>query len=327
MMIRPLTILKTATIAVAVFGAGCQMKSPAIPPTAIETSSSSSSFLRRTSVSSVEPQESTLVSEVSIPINADVFLDKARFHDSANVTSTVFTGLPIAGVVNHHALASDFLQRFFNSLCDARPDLKRVIILAPDHYRQGSEPISIETFPYVTQGYVVPLDTEVLTALQEQKISAGSRAMFEREHGIGALIPFFARACPEVKIVPLAIRSDASPELLSSLTAKLAPFMTTDTFIVVSADMSHYLAEDEALRNDLTTETWLQTLDETAMLSATDDFTDNGRSFTVLFSFLKQLGQPIAFERIDHSISSRYGGDPTFTTSYLTGVWSVASEE
>jgi AmmeMemoRadiSam system protein B len=299
---RRLGILGTAALMAAVFGSGC---------TTLDVKSTPSKSITETRTPRPEP-----------PVNADAFLDVARFHASASGTSTRLSGRPIAGVVNHHVLASDLLTRFFRSIRAAHPNLRRIIILAPDHFQRGTDAISINTFTYASEGRVLSLDA---TSTQSVLVfgSPASRALIEGEHGIGALIPFLSREYADMEIVSVAIRADVPRERIRTFGASLAPLLNDQTMIVVSSDMSHYLSEREALKNDVKTEGWLRDLNRPAMETATDDFTDNGPSFVALFSLFEALNIQPGFQKIDHTISSQYGGDPSYTTSYITGVWSV----
>lgn len=257
----------------------------------------------------------------SSPINADAFLDPARFRASMSATSTEIIGRPIAGVVNHHVLTSDLLTRFFRSIRVARPDLHRLIILSPDHFKRGSDAISISSADYGSGGRFIRHDATSTRALLVYG-SPAETSLVEGEHGVGALIPFMAREMPNVEIVSIMIRADVDRDRARALGAALGVLIDDHTFVIVSSDMSHYLSEVDALGNDIDTERWLRDRDGAAMEVASDDFTDNGPSFVVLFSLFEALNVRPTFQRIDHAISSAYGGDPEYTTSYITGVWS-----
>ncbi|MEO5927874.1 MAG: AmmeMemoRadiSam system protein B [Patescibacteria group bacterium] len=305
---RWITSLKTATILVAVLGAGCAPVQPLPHQIPLLTK---------------EGQGEVPV-PLKIPINADVFVDPTQYRSSQNIATVSLKGRPIAGVVNHHALAPDLLTRFFRELHAARPDVTRFIMLSPDHFKRGSSPVTVGAFDYTTHGHSIKVDEDAITTLERSGATPASRQMMEGEHGIGALLPFLAREYPgDIQLIPIAIRSDVSRNDIAEFGKALAPFIDDHTFIIVSSDMSHYLTEAEALKNDITTGQWLTSRDLTAMSRATDDYTDNGPAFVALFSLLKTMKLELTFEQIDHSISTRYGGDPKYTTSYITGVWSV----
>lgn len=315
--------LMTAAILVAVLGSGCEGRSirgiPVLSPAELAS-------LKQSSAKNGYTPDLTKVgdAEKRIPVNADAFIDASRFRSSANISTVALHGKPIAGVVNHHALASDLLTRFFRELHASRPDVTRFIIIAPDHFKRGSSPITIGTFDYTTEGRTIAIDNVAVEQLQRAGATSASRLMMEGEHGVGALVPFLAREYPSNStIVPVAIRSDVSRALAADFGNTIASLVDDHTFVIVSSDMSHYLSESEALTNDVATEKWLSSRDATAMGRATDDYTDNGPAFVALFSLLETKKLKPTFERIDHSISTKYGGDPTNTTSYINGVWNI----
>lgn len=260
------------------------------------------------------------------PINTSHFLDLPRFFAVANIaipTSTM-SGTIVAGVVNHHVLAADVLERFAKGLRAARPDAKRIIILSPDHFHAGRSAVSTHLRPYQTPLGRVEVDRKAIAYLAQHGVVIDNGPMFEQEHGVGALIPFLHRSFADMRIVPVAIRGETDDATLVSLARTLEPLLDRQTVVVVSADMSHYLPEDVALKNDVQTLKWLQTLDAKAFDAATDDFVDNGSSFVALSHMFEQRDQKPTFTLFDHTISSRYAGSRDDTTSYLTGVWSVA---
>ena len=136
----------------------------------------------------------------------------------------------------------------------------------------------------------------------------GSRQLFEREHGIGALVPFIAVTFPDITIVPIAIRADVNRSDMEKLGRALKSLLNDKTFVLISSDMSHYLSENDALANDRETLSWLETLNADNFKKATDDNTDSGPSFVALSALFDEMGLKPNFSELDHSISSKYGG-------------------
>jgi AmmeMemoRadiSam system protein B len=265
--------------------------------------------------------------EKAHPINARTFIDEARFRAfwTKDLSNEVIPKNVIAGVVNHHALASDLLANFFRRLKMARPDLTRVIILSPDHYHVGRGTISTHTRPYSTPNGEVFIDTTSTRQLIEEGIATdeSSTSLFEKEHGVGTLVPFLRHEFSDVGIVPIAILGKLPRPEAIAFGTWLDKIVDDHTMILISADMSHYLPESVANENDVVTLEALKTLDATRFGRVNDDFTDNGASFVILRSFLDSRGIDPTFTLFDHSISTRYGGPADDTTSYLTGVWSA----
>ncbi len=256
------------------------------------------------------------------PINAMKFVDLQTVHFVVTSTPAIGSGHVLGGVVNHHVLAVDLLARFWAAIAVARPDATRIVIISPDHYKQGAKPISVHERTYLTDEGSVFIDvTATRLLLKDSNIGEENGAMFENEHGIGALVPFLHHVLPQAQIVPIAIRGNSDVGSVIRLGQELKKIIDPHTLVIVSSDMSHYLDEQTALNNDKTTEGWFKTRDQAAMEKATDRNTDNGLGFAALFEVVR--GQNVSFTRLDHSISTRYNGPKDNTTSYLTGVWSA----
>ncbi len=259
------------------------------------------------------------------PIATDFFIDTNdvdRFWSkSESETQPIVTGIPVAGVVNHHTLAADLIADFFVRLQTSRPDIKRFVIISPDHFNAGQGYISTHTRPYEVGTSTVSMDKDgVRTLLDSGLVTKENGLLFEQEHGVGALIPFLTKAYPDALIIPVAYRGDLPKDVLPSFSEALRDLWDEETVIILSADMSHYLTTEQALERDEDTEVWLRTKDET-IASATDDNIDSGKSTAAVFMAMHDLHPQATFNMFDHAISSDYGGEDTYTTSYITGVW------
>ncbi|MCC6563569.1 AmmeMemoRadiSam system protein B [Candidatus Uhrbacteria bacterium] len=224
-----------------------------------------------------------------------------------------------AGIVNHHALASDLLAAFFRTLQRCRPDIKTVIILSPDHFGQSSADVVSHRLPYRVSGSEIMVDEQALKRLGSTVASyREDAAPFAREHGIGALLPFLAGSSPDVRIVPVIIRSQMDEASRAEVSAWLKnEWKNPATFVVISSDMSHYLAEDIAWAKQAETDQALSTSDRDFFATAKDDHTDNGESIAAV---LQALGKT-KWTLLRESISSDYAGSPGFTTTYAIGFW------
>ena len=258
------------------------------------------------------------------PIDTIPFIDLKQFGRSwsAAESAKANSGKPLAGVVNHHFLAADLMARFFRVLRLSRPDIKRFVIISPDHYRAGRGAISLTDRMYSTpDGSMAVAASSVQTLVDSGFATLENGEMFELEHGVGALVPFIRHEFPAVEIVPIAVRGDLDRDTAKNFGRVLSDSMDDSTFILVSSDMSHYLTEAQALKNDETSIKALTSLDEKFLSSAKDDFVDNGVGLLIMRTVLETKGLRATFRLLDHSISSRYGADKISTTSYINGVW------
>lgn len=257
-------------------------------------------------------------------IETDFFIEDKRASSAWSSASAMVEPLEervVAGVVNHHTLALDLIASFFAQLQASGQTVRRIIVICPDHFKAGRDEISTHSRSYRVGSKELSIDTEAVRRLVSEGVAMEENGeMFVREHGIGALAPFIARAYPDVRIVPIAFRGDLSKARMKRLSDALKELWDDETMVVISADMSHYLGREEALRNDEVTDRLLQEKDPAIALS-TDAFIDSGKSVSILFSTMNERYPRAEFIRFKHAISSDYGGDPSFTTSYITGVW------
>jgi poly-gamma-glutamate synthesis protein (capsule biosynthesis protein) len=223
------------------------------------------------------------------------------------------------GIVNHHALASDVLAGFFRTLGRCRPDIKRVIILSPDHTLGALAPAVTHRLDYRVEGKDILTDQAAIDRLLASVPFVREQpSLFEREHGIGALLPFLFDALPDAYIIPIVLPRSATAAERDSITSWISKELRDlHAFVLVSSDMSHYLDEYQAMQNDQQTKIALDTDDVGFFERVNDDFTDNGRSIAVA---QQSISSP-TWHLLHEGISSQYAGSPGFTTSYLVGFW------
>lgn len=256
-----------------------------------------------------------------LTVQADSFLDKERFAEMqgqahAKIDPKACVGVR-GGLVNHHVLATNLLWQFFQHLSLCQPNVKRLIILSPDHFFRGKATVSTAYLKYVTQGVELTTDDRAIDQLLNSKVVTSEPTLFVKEHGIGALVPFAAKVFPDAQIVPLAIRSDLSRLQANQLVNVLRLLLNQQTLLIVSSDMSHYLSTDIAKKKDQETLRALKKDDQTFFWRAKDDHLDLGKGLWIALRLLKQP----TFQELDHAVSSDYAGSTTYVTTYLTGLW------
>ncbi len=263
----------------------------------------------------IEPSDSL---KTKIDVIEPVFVDNTQFAYTATVVAKEIQNYPIAGIVNHHSLAMDLQSRFFKSLKLSRSNIKTFIIISPDHFLMGGD-VSTHAFPYITQAGTVISQALPLEGIYE----ARNVRTFAKEHGVGALAPFIAREFPEAQIIPLFIRPEVGSEMLKKTAFTIKQLMNEDVFIVISADMSHYLEDKQARKNDNITMNWIKNNEWEKLSSANDDYTDSGQSFKLLHYLFMEMNLEPKFNLLDYAISTDYGADKKETTSYINGYYII----
>ncbi|SIO13964.1 AmmeMemoRadiSam system protein B [Halodesulfovibrio marinisediminis] len=145
-----------------------------------------------------------------------------------------------------------------------------IYLLGPNHTGRGA-PVSVWSGgDWETPLGVVPVNIEARNKL----LAAGS--LFEadtlahaNEHSLEVLLPFIQVANPEATIVPISIATH-NQETLALIGAILGGALKhdSDSSIVVSSDMSHYISAEAAKKLDTLALSYVQTVDPQGLLNA-----------------------------------------------------------
>lgn len=158
-------------------------------------------------------------------------------------------GHTVTGItIPHHLVAADLIARGFR--CASGGNYERIILLSPDHFRRSRLPFATARGSFETVFGDVVCDEAAVGSLLATCPEAAESALFAKEHGIHAVLPFVAKFFPKAKIVPVALRIDSKREDWLALVNALAPLVDSKTLIVQSTDFSHYLDHGKARRSD-----------------------------------------------------------------------------
>lgn len=133
--------------------------------------------------------------------------------------------------------------RLLARLAAHRPP-RRVAVLGPTH-RVAIRGLALPAARrYATPLGVCPVDASGLDDLPQVAVHAATHA---EEHSLEVQVPFLQRILGDIPITPLAVGL-AEPDSVAQVIETLAA--DPGTFIVISSDLSHYHAHDEARRLD-----------------------------------------------------------------------------
>ena len=147
-------------------------------------------------------------------------------------------------IVPHHLLANKLVALGFRAA--SAFTYKRIVILAPDHFRRSETLFATSAFGYETEFGPVAADDEAVARLLSASDQIGTSCLFDREHGVRALLPFIRHYFPQARIVPVAMSIRSKRSDWDGLIDALLPIIDDDTLIVESTDYSHYLTQPEA---------------------------------------------------------------------------------
>src|SRR5882724_5733244 len=112
--------------------------------------------------------------------------------------------LAVTGIsVPHHLLAADLIARGFWSAHGGKFD--RVVILSPAHFNKSPVPVATTRKDFQTVFGTVENDVPATISLLETGHIDELADLFEREHGIHAVLPFVKWFFPRAKILAIAV--------------------------------------------------------------------------------------------------------------------------
>ena len=159
------------------------------------------------------------------------------------------SNIRLSGItVPHHLLADRLVALGFRAA--AGQIYKRIVILTPDHFRKADRPFATTRRGFETVKGRVANDTAAVSRLLTAGDWIEESCLFDKEHGIRAMLPFVKHYFPDATIVPVAISIRADRSDWDRMADALAPLIDRDTLIVESTDFSHYLPQHEARRFD-----------------------------------------------------------------------------
>lgn len=151
-------------------------------------------------------------------------------------------------VVPHHLVGADLMALGFRAA--AGREVKRILLLTPEHFMRSRTPLVTTRRGFETVWGTVPVDTAAIDKLMAASLPISESDLFEKEHGVHALLPFIARLFPDAAVVPVGLRIDSKEEHWKPLVDALLPLVDDSTLIVQSTDFSHYLELDHARMHD-----------------------------------------------------------------------------
>jgi hypothetical protein len=151
--------------------------------------------------------------------------------------------VPHAGYVYSGAIAA----RAYDELTPARGIVRRVVLLGPVHRvpLRGLAVPSAEAF--ATPLGAVPVDQAALAALRDLPQVVRSDPAHALEHALEVQLPFLQKQLGDFSVLPFAVGM-ASVEEVAAVLERL--WGGRETLVVISTDLSHYHAYDEAQRID-----------------------------------------------------------------------------
>jgi AmmeMemoRadiSam system protein B len=256
------------------------------------------------------------------PLDPQHVLQAIAAARSVDLGGAAVTGL----VLPHHRVASDLIAAgMVTAAQGSQPE--RIVMLTPDHFKRSTRAFATTARDFDTVLGRVPVDRAGAAALMRSPLVADS-LLFEREHGLGELLPYVAQLFPGVPVLPVAVRIGATRAQWDAMVDLLKPWVTPRTLIIQSTDFSHYLPVEQARRRDQQMLNVIAAGDLDAMARARQpDHIDSRGSQYIQMRLQAQVfgAQPIVFGNYNSADRGATGDDNT--TSYVAQVYAPAARE
>lgn len=195
----------------------------------------------------------------------------------------------------------------FAALAGAGEAVERFVVVGPSH-RVPVRGLAIpEADEFSTPLGKVRVDDELCRLLEElPQVTVDARA-HRWEHSVEVELPFLQQLFPEAAIVPLVVGSARAAEVAEALSVAWGD---TETRIVVSTDLSHYLSYERAVAVDR------ETAETIASGSGvlTDDRACGARAVNGVLALAPRLG--LRIELLDLRNSGDTAGDRERVVGY-----------
>ena len=154
-------------------------------------------------------------------------------------------GFPKALIVPHagYVYSGGVAAEAYDRLRPARGIVRRVVLLGPCHRVPVRGLALPEAAAFDTPLGRVPVDREAVASIAGMPQVVVSSAVHAEEHALEVQLPFLQRVLGEFSLVPLAVGT-ATPSEVAAVIEKL--WGGEETLILISSDLSHYHAYDEA---------------------------------------------------------------------------------
>jgi poly-gamma-glutamate synthesis protein (capsule biosynthesis protein) len=244
------------------------------------------------------------------------FLEAIRLERRKAVARSRVTGISVP----HHILAADMIARGF--VAAAGNSYDRIIILSPDHFNRSRRPLATTRRDIDTVFGRLKNDSAATGSLLRADDLFDDADLFDREHGIAALLPFVRRFFPDARIVPVAISYGASREQCDRALALIGKLVGPRTLVVQSTDYSHYLSADVARQRDQETLNIIAANDADAVLRLVQPAHMDSRASQYLQMRLQKERFGSHATVVANRNSVEYGMSAGKTTSYIVTVYS-----
>ncbi|SER06065.1 AmmeMemoRadiSam system protein B [Thalassovita taeanensis] len=227
---------------------------------------------------------------------------------------------PVTGViVPHHLEMPELIAGGLRMAAGRQPD--RIVILFPDHFFRLKAPFGTTQRGFDTVLGPVPTDAAAAGRLAQSPL-VEETCLFDREHGVRAVLPFVAQIFPGVEVVPVAVAISSDRREWDAMADLLAPLLGPDSLLIQATDFSHYLPHHEARLRDQQVLNLLAAGDVGAVAGLVQpDHVDSVGAMYLTMVLQQRLFGAVPVVVANRNLQELYGRFIAETTSYVVAVF------
>ena len=226
-------------------------------------------------------------------------------------------------IVNQHVLAAHLIARQFAQAAD--PKVKTVVLITQNNWNAGRAPIITSEYGWKTTLGTSSPATDIVEKLVSKKVAVVDEDIFAHEHGITGVVPYVAHSFPNARVVSLVVRDHTGDAQVDALASELSKLDLSETVIIGTIDMSHYLPKYIA---DVHDRLVVQSIKEFDYDTLPRLDIDTAPTLRTILKVAEYAGEK-TFVQTGGINSADIIDDPELmlTTSYLTGYFKKGSQE
>jgi AmmeMemoRadiSam system protein B len=256
---------------------------------------------------------------------ADILHQESNFqtHFQQKPDLVSFDAQPAIAIVPHHLVASDLiyqtLARVGGYAQKNNAPVKRIVLLAPNHFERGPGNVLTTRASWQTRNGVVQVDEELVDRLIDAGLAQDDFQTLELEHGIFNIMPFIKLLFPDARVTPLSIRGELSASDRTRVVEFLHKQLGPQVLMIVSADFTHYVSESVMNLHDVGALNALIALNPAAA-NGIDVDTPASIEIAMRYALVRDAKNFVLTRRTS---SAKYlkRNEPPDTTSYVSGVY------
>ncbi|MDD5040384.1 MAG: AmmeMemoRadiSam system protein B [Patescibacteria group bacterium] len=226
------------------------------------------------------------------------------------------------GIIPHDLAHAEYAAHFFRNIQKQNPEL--IIIVGTNHYERGASNAITSSAAWTLPFGTVLADTGIIAHLVDSSGMEDNPEIIRTDHAVASAVPYIEYFLPDVKIVPILLKSGCTSDQIDSIVERLLPNVPADTLVIASVDFSHYLPRSRAEQNDEWTRSNLLSLNDASFLALGaqfNDYVDSPGSVAMALRWAKAVGARNGEIIYNTNSAALAGIENAATTTYFEAIY------